>query len=478
MLRQRARALAGALIAADLLLTAVSLGAAYLLRNHVLRALWPGAFAGPLYPFSRYLLLLALVVPVFALCLVAVGFYSSRRTLPLWEELWAAAKAVFFGTATVALLVYALRLTYVSRPFLFLFALVDFALLATEKLLIRSTAQSARARGLNFRTVVVAGTGPRAVAMAQFLEAHPHWGFRVLGYLDDHAGGEITRDGRWKNLGEIGELGELLAREIVDEVIFAIEKGRLEEFEDAMLAAERHGVRSHVALDLFPHVIARPVLEELDGVPLLTFTTVPTNPVLLAGKRAIDLGLSLALLVVTLPIQLLAAAAIKLTTPGPVLFRQTRCGLNARPFTLLKFRTMIAGAEERLSEVSHLNEMSGPVFKSARDPRLTAAGKVLRRFSIDELPQLWNVLKGDMSLVGPRPPLPEEVLRYEPWQRRRLSMKPGLTCLWQISGRNEIPDFDRWMALDLKYIDTWTPFLDLKILMLTVPIVLTGRGAR
>jgi len=161
-----------------------------------------------------------------------------------------------------------------------------------------------------------------------------------------------------------------------------------------------------------------------------------------------------------------------------VLFRQKRCGLNGRPFTLLKFRTMVAGAEERLSELSHLNEMSGPVFKIARDPRLTPAGKLLRRFSIDELPQLWNVLKGDMSLVGPRPPLPEEVARYEPWQRRRLSMKPGLTCLWQISGRNEIPDFDRWMALDLKYIDTWTPFLDLKILMLTVPIVLTGRGAR
>jgi exopolysaccharide biosynthesis polyprenyl glycosylphosphotransferase len=478
MLRQRARALAGGLIAADLLLTAISLAAAYALRNRALRALWPEAFAGPLYPVSKYFLLLALVLPVFALCLVAVGFYSSRRTLPLWEELWAAAKAVFFGTATLALLVYAFRLTYVSRPFLFLFAFIDFLLLSTEKLVIRSLAQSARARGLNFRAVVVVGTGTRAVAMAEFLEAHPHWGFRVLGYLDDGGGGAIARDGRWRKIGELADLEAVLAKEIVDEVIFAIERGRLEKFEEAMLAAERHGVRSHVALDLFPHVIARPVLEELDGVPLLTFTTVPTNPVLLAGKRALDLGLSVVLLLITLPLQLLAAAAIKATSRGPVLFRQTRCGLNGRPFTLVKFRTMIAGAQERLAEVSHLNEMSGPVFKSARDPRLTVAGKVLRRFSIDELPQLWNVLKGDMSLVGPRPPIPQEVARYEPWQRRRLSMKPGLTCLWQISGRNESPDFDRWMALDLKYIDTWTPFLDLKILMLTVPIVLTGRGAR
>jgi exopolysaccharide biosynthesis polyprenyl glycosylphosphotransferase len=339
-------------------------------------------------------------------------------------------------------------------------------------------AQSARARGYNFRTVVLTGTGPRALALAQFLEAHPHWGFRVIGYLDDGAGGAITRDGRWKKLGAVSDLAALLAREVIDEVIFIVERGKLEEFEEAMLVAEQHGVRSHVALDLFPHVIARPVLEELDGVPLLTFTTVPSNPVLLAGKRLIDVLISVVLIVATLPLQLLAAAAIKLTTRGPALFRQTRCGLNARPFRLVKFRTMIDGAEERLSEVSHLNEMSGPVFKSARDPRLTIVGKILRRFSIDELPQLWNVLRGDMSLVGPRPPLPEEVARYEAWQRRRLSMKPGLTCLWQISGRNEIPDFDRWMALDLKYIDTWTPLLDFKILMLTVPIVLTGKGAR
>jgi len=478
MLKQRARALAGSLILADLLLTTGSLVIAYVLRNHVLRALWPGAFAGALYPLSRYAVVLALALPVFGLCLVSVGFYSSRRTLPLWEDLWAAAKAVFLATATLALLVYAFRLTFVSRPFLFLFALVEFLLLASEKLAIRSMAQSARARGYNFRTVVLTGTGPRALALAQFLEAHPHWGFRVIGYLDDGAGGAITRDGRWKKLGAVSDLAALLAREVIDEVIFIVERGKLEEFEEAMLVAEQHGVRSHVALDLFPHVIARPVLEELDGVPLLTFTTVPSNPVLLAGKRLIDVLISVVLIVATLPLQLLAAAAIKLTTRGPALFRQTRCGLNARPFRLVKFRTMIDGAEERLSEVSHLNEMSGPVFKSARDPRLTVVGKILRRFSIDELPQLWNVLRGDMSLVGPRPPLPEEVTRYEAWQRRRLSMKPGLTCLWQISGRNEIPDFDRWMALDLKYIDTWTPLLDFKILMLTVPIVLTGKGAR
>ncbi len=478
MLKQRARALAGGLLFGDLALTAVSLLLAHALRGGLLRTIWPSVFRAPLYPLAHYLPLLAIILPVWTVCLFSVGFYRSRRTLPLWEEFWAAAKAVFFGTAILAMAVFAFRRVDVSRPFLFLFAVLDFSLLSAEKLALRALARKARERGFNFRTVVLAGTAAKAQSLGEFLENHPYWGFRVLGYLDDGSGGDTPMGGRWKKLGNLSDLGALLAREIVDEVIFVVGRGRLEDFEGAMLAAERHGVRSHIALDLFPHVIARPVLEELDGVPLLTFTTVPSSPMLIAVKRIFDLGFGALLFLATLPIQIAAAAAIFVSTRGDVLFRQTRCGLNGRPFRLLKFRTMIAGAEEKLSEISHLNEMSGPVFKATNDPRLTAVGKFLRRFSIDELPQLWNVLMGDMSLVGPRPPLPEEVLHYEPWQRRRLSMKPGLTCLWQISGRNEIPDFDRWMSLDLKYIDTWTPMLDFKILMMTVPIVLSGRGAR
>ncbi|MGH9399317.1 MAG: sugar transferase, partial [Thermoanaerobaculia bacterium] len=390
---------------------------------------------------------------------------------------WAAMRVAFGGTATVALLIYGLRLEFVSRWFLVVFAGVNFAILASEKVALRLVSRAVRSRGFNFRTVLLVGTGRKAAHLGEFLEAHPYWGFRVLGYLDDDNGGEIRRANRWECLGKITDLETVLMREVVDELIFVIEKGRLGEYEQALVVAERHGVRAHVSLDIFPHVFARPVLEEMDGVPLLTFTTTPTNPVQLVVKRAVDLAISGALFTLTLPIQLFAAAAIKLSSPGPVFFRQVRCGLNGRHFTLVKFRTMEAGAEERLSEISHLNEMSGPVFKVSRDPRLTSVGRILRRLSIDELPQLGRVILGDMSLVGPRPPLPEEVARYEPWQRRRLSMKPGLTCLWQISGRSEV-DFDRWMELDLKYIDTWSPMLDVKILLKTVPAVLSGRGAR
>lgn len=477
MLKQKARAIALGVLSGDLALTAMSLPVAYMLRHGVLPALLPTVFLSPLHPIEEYLLLLVLILPLWGLLLSAAGFYRSHRTLPLGEEIWAATKVAFGGTAMLSLLVYGLRLEFVSRWFLVVFGIVNFIFLATEKVALRLLSRWVRVRGFNFRTVLLIGTGQKAAQLADFLEAHPYWGFRVIGYLDDDNGGEIRRANRWPSLGRITDLETVLMRDVVDELIFVIEKGKLGESEQALLVAERHGVRAHVSLDIFPHVLARPVLEELDGIPLLSFTTTPSNPFQLVVKRAIDLTLSLLLFLLTLPIQLLAALAIRLSSTGPIFFRQTRCGLNGRHFRLLKFRTMYAGAEERLHEISHLNEMSGPVFKASKDPRSTPIGRLLRRLSIDELPQLWNVIRGDMSLVGPRPPLPDEVSRYQPWQHRRLSMKPGITCLWQVSGRNEL-DFDRWMALDLKYIDTWSPMLDLKILLKTVPAVLSGRGAR
>jgi exopolysaccharide biosynthesis polyprenyl glycosylphosphotransferase len=477
MLKQKARVVALGVWAGDLALTALSLPIAYALREAVLPIVMPAFFPSRMAPFEQYAFLLVLILPLWALMLFRAGFYRSHRTLPLGEEIWSAMKVSFGGTALLALIIYGLRLDFVSRLFLLVFAAVNFAALATEKVALRLLSRWVRTRGYNFRTVVLVGTGQKAAQLADFLEAHPHWGFRVLGYLDDDNGGEIRRTNRWVCLGKITDLESLLIREVVDELIFVIEKGKLAEYEQALKTAERHGVRAHLSMDIFPHVLARPVIEELDGVPLLSFTTTPTNPVQLVVKRALDLIVSLVLFLATLPVQLLAALAIRISSKGPVFFSQVRCGLNGRHFTLVKFRTMYAGAEERLSEISHLNEMSPPVFKAAKDPRLTPVGRILRRLSIDELPQLLNVIRGDMSLVGPRPPLPEEVARYAPWQHRRLSMKPGLTCLWQVSGRNEV-DFERWMALDLKYIDSWSPMLDLKILLKTVPAVLSGRGAR
>jgi exopolysaccharide biosynthesis polyprenyl glycosylphosphotransferase len=271
-------------------------------------------------------------------------------------------------------------------------------------------------------------------------------------------------------------LPQLLEREIVDEVIFAISQEELKSMEDLFLLCEERGITARLAVKIFPHVLAKTHLEELDGLPLLTFTTTPKNELLLLLRRIFDFLGSIFLLAILSPVFLLTTLLTRLDSPGPAIYQQIRCGVNGRKFTLYKFRSMFHGAEERQETLAAYNLMNGPVFKMRNDPRVTRVGRFLRKTSLDELPQLINVLQGDMNFVGPRPPLPEEVEKYESWQRRRLSMKPGITGLWQVSGRNQI-DFDQWMKLDLEYIDNWSLWLDVKILLKTIPVVLSGKGA-
>jgi len=314
------------------------------------------------------------------------------------------------------------------------------------------------------------------VALADSIRDHRYWGFKILGFVAHPRAEKRALPSRYELLGTIDDILQIVEDNAVDDVLFCVNRRDLDRMEDLFLALHEQGIRTRFALNLFPHTKAQARFEELDGVPLLTFSTAPERPVPMAFKRLVDVSMSTVLLVLALPVVTAIALIIKMSDRGGVLYRQTRCGLNGRRFTLYKFRTMVEGAEERKRELLHLNEMDGPVFKLKRDPRVTWFGRILRRFSLDELPQLWNVLRGDMSLVGPRPPIPDEVARYQRWQRRRLSMKPGLTCLWQVSGRNQI-DFDRWMELDLEYIDSWSPWLDVKILFKTLPAVLSGRGA-
>jgi len=312
------------------------------------------------------------------------------------------------------------------------------------------------------------------------IHEHKYWGYKLIGFVSD---GHRLPNGwaRYRVFGSVPDLKHILEEsgqfsEPLDEIVFAVTRKKLDEMKQIFLLCEELGIRARVAMNFFQNRVARIEIEELEGIPFLTFTTTPSNESQLAFKRLLDIAVSAGLLVFAAQVIFLAALLIKMTSPGSVLFKQKRVGLNGRRFTLYKFRTMIEDAHARRDEVTHLNEMSGPVFKSKADPRVTPIGRVLRKFSLDEIPQLWNVLKGDMSLVGPRPPIPEEVASYHRWHRRRLSMKPGLTCLWQISGRNDI-DFDRWMQMDLQYIDNWSPSLDLKILLRTIPAVISGRGA-
>lgn len=482
MLKQQARLIAALVFGADLALVAVAFLIAHGLRSRGLEPLGLGLDRPGLYPLETYLPLLPLALALWGLLLLRSGSYRSHRRVPLLEEASTVVKISATATALFALAVWALRLDErllgsdrISRGWIALFAVLATLLLLAEKLALRVTARRVRARGLNFRTVLIVGTGGTARAIAEAFEQHRWWGYRVLGFVTLEGADEGV-PGLRPVLGRDADLPQILAGNVVDEVVFAVPPRDLARFEDLFLALQDQGVMVRLALDILPHTQTRVGLEEVDGLPLVTLSSAPTGPFQLALKRAMDVMLSAVLLLIALPVLLVVWIAIRLGEGGAVLFRQRRCGLNGRVFTLYKFRTMVEGAEERLEEVAHLNEMNGPVFKSSRDPRITWLGRWLRRFSLDELPQLWNVLKGDMSLVGPRPPIPEEVARYERWQRRRLAMKPGLTCLWQIRGRNEI-DFEEWMRLDLEYIDNWSPWLDLKILLRTVPVVLSGRGA-
>lgn len=483
MLKQQARLIATGVYLLDLALVSLAFFLAHLLRDELLPAIGFGGFEKGLYPVERYLPLLPLALAIWSVLLWSSGRYRSHRTVPVRDEAVAILRVAATSAVLFALAVWGLRLDErllgddrISRVWIVLFALLAGILVLAEKIALRATSRHVRARGFNFRTVLLVGTNPAARAIAESIRGHRYWGYRVLGFVAGREEAAHPAPEAQPLLGSVAELPEILADNVVDEVIFSVSRRELDQFEDLFLALQEQGILTRFALNFFPHTQARVELEELDGVPLVTFSTSPTGATKLALKRLVDVSISTLVLVIAAPVVVAVALAIRVTSGGAVLFRQTRCGLNGRQFTLYKFRSMVEDAHERRHEVAHLNEMNGPVFKARNDPRVTALGRLLRKFSLDELPQLWNVLKGDMSLVGPRPPIPEEVANYQRWQRRRLAMKPGLTCLWQISGRNEV-DFDRWIQLDLQYIDSWSLWLDLKILAKTVPVVLSGRGA-
>ncbi|MGZ8867711.1 MAG: sugar transferase [Thermoanaerobaculia bacterium] len=478
MLKQQARLIARVVYFLDLALTSAAFFAAFFIRDLLLPQIAPDRFPNGLFPLREYLRVYPLVLIIWSILLFTYHSYHSHRTISLVKEALTILRVVLVGNAILATFAYLWPLPFLSRTWFILFAVLSALLLLAEKIMVRVLARYVRSKGLNYRTILIVGTGRRALEIAGMIRNHKYWGYKLLGFVSDghHLSNGWASYRVWGTVPDLKKILESTKTEPIDEIVFAVTRKKLDEMKQIFLMCEELGIRTRVAMNIFQNRVARLEVEELEGVPFLTFTTTPSNETHLAMKRLLDVSVSMLILALSLPIILIAAIAIRLSSPGSVLFKQERLGLNGRIFTLYKFRTMIEDAHQRREEVSHLNEMNGPVFKSKADPRITRVGRFLRKFSLDELPQLWNVLKGDMSLVGPRPPIPEEVEAYHRWHRRRLSMKPGLTCLWQVSGRNNV-DFDRWMELDLQYIDNWSPALDLKILLRTIPAVLLGKGA-
>jgi exopolysaccharide biosynthesis polyprenyl glycosylphosphotransferase len=324
---------------------------------------------------------------------------------------------------------------------------------------------------------LIVGCGARAHEMATLIEESRGMGLRLVGFVDPNSEGSKLSDrfGRY-DIFPLTAVQRVLEDRVIDEVVFAVGMQELARLEPVMAHCANVGIKTRVQLEFLPSPYSRIYLENFRDVPLLSLSIAPESELLLFLKRMVDVVVAVFSLVLLSPLLLAIATAIRITSPGDVLFRQTRSGLGGRQFTLYKFRSMVNNAEQLRAELHQLNELDGPVFKMSDDPRITPIGRILRRFSLDELPQLWNILRGDMSFVGPRPAIPHEVEKYEPWQRRRLRMRPGLTCIWVLEGRSHV-DFHRWIQLDLAYIDNWSLWLDCKIFFRTIPIVITGKGA-
>ena len=419
-------------------------------------------------------LLIGLLLGLWHQTLNVRGLYLLTRLHVVREELREMALAVFWCAVALLLVAQLGRWPTITLWTTGQFGLLGFGLICGFRLAQQYALRWFRRRGHNTKTLLLVGSGPRAQQFVARLLERPDLGYRLIGYVDSQPGmlSDIPR------LGDLESLSQLIAAEVIDEVVIALPiKSHYEQMETIIALLEEQGIAVHLVSDLFPRRLAWCQPARLQGMTFISLTSTPVSGWRTELKRIFDLAAATLLLVLLLPVFIMVAMAIRLDSPGPVFFIQTRMGWNKRRFQLFKFRTMVIDAEARLREIEHLNEKEGPIFKIRNDPRITRVGRWLRRTSVDELPQLINVLLGDMSLVGPRPLSLRDALGLDAaWQKRRFSVKPGITCLWQVSGRSNL-SFREWMLLDLEYIDHWSLGLDFRILLRTIPAVLSGRGA-
>lgn len=406
------------------------------------------------------------------------GIYRSHRLSRFADELKEIGRAVFLASLMLLMVAQIGRWQTITLWTAVCVGLIGLVLIVAMRISLRLNLRRLRLHGHNIKTVLIVGGGPRARWFANEIRQRVDLGYRIIGYVDD----ETNFNGHGlkgvPRLGEVADLPRIIAYDVIDEVFVALPiKSQYSQIEMAINLLEEQGIMVHLFSDHFPHRLARSHPSEFEGTPLLSLHSAPPATWRTEIKRMMDIVVAASLLLLSAPLLALVALAIKLDSQGPVFFIQSRVGFNKRRFRMMKFRTMCVDAEARMEQIEHLNEKTGPIFKISNDPRTTRIGKWLRRMSIDELPQLINVLLGDMSIVGPRPLSVRDAMRMEvAWQKRRFSVKPGLTCLWQVSGRSNL-SFEQWMELDLEYIDRWSLGLDGVILLRTIPAILLARGA-
>ncbi len=473
MFRRHLRLTSRVILLCDLFTTFVSFLLTFPLRSLLIK----------IYPFGGELLLtnyLKLLLPILGIWTILFQFQQSAVSLRYTSfpnEIRRVVRIVVWGEILLLMLLYSLHAYDISRTFLWLFGIVNILFLLFEKYILLLILEHYRDRGINRRKVLIISDGDGSKRLVDYIQTYSDWGLDIVGFLDAN-GHEVGSDFHGsKIIGRLHDLPRVLHSTFIEEVIFALPLGKLEGARELLQLCETEGVQTRIVSDFYSGLKAYTEVETVHGLPIITYSSTPKKEWELFFKRITDLLISGIGLILLSPLFLIIAIAIKLTSPGPIFYRWNVVGLNKKRFTSYKFRTMVINADELKAKLMAQNEMNGVVFKIKNDPRITKVGRILRKFSLDELPQLFSVFKGDMSLVGPRPPLATEMPAFKNWHRRKLAVKPGITCLWQCSGRNQIKNFDDWVKMDLQYIDEWSLWLDFKILMRTIPAVLTGRGA-
>jgi exopolysaccharide biosynthesis polyprenyl glycosylphosphotransferase len=463
----------------DLCLTVGVFILAYYIRTNL-----PTEYFRPLKPTSDYKVVVFMIIIIWYIVFERFHLYSLYNKHNLTLTFFQVVKAVSTGMLLMILGLYIFRITTMSRLIIGFFYILNISVIYLSKSLVYRILDRLQQIEFNIRKVLIIGSKKRAQDVIYSIYKSRHAGVFILGCLEINPadiGKKVSND--IEVIGTINNIEKIILRNVVDELIFAMPLRNIENIDSYISLAEVMGISVRVIPDFqIHHLMKQPgmgvlKMEEFNGILTLSLHTTPANYGRLFIKSAIDIIFAAACLIIFLPLFCVISIAIKCSSPGPVLFKQERCGLNGRRFELYKFRTMLVNAEDQKNKIETMNEAEDPVFKIKNDPRIIPfIGKFLRKNSLDELPQLINVLKGEMSLVGPRPPLPEEVFGYKLWQRRRLSMKPGMTCLWQVKQTRYEISFQEWINMDLKYIDNWSILLDFKILLATLKTIVIGGG--
>ncbi|MBX6421988.1 sugar transferase [Thermosulfurimonas sp. F29] len=465
MFQQQARVINNFLMFLDAVCILLAGYVAYLLRRYLSGGKW--TIDGELFVYS-----VSLVIFINNYTMGRIGLYGDRKFQNYLQLIWAVFKAVFVDFLFLSSFIFIFKKTNYSRGFFLLFASLSFFFMILERITVQIYLRHFARRRLHARNLLLVGDRQRGRIVAEALEQQLSWGHKIIG--------RVLLNGRDTSpdvVGSLKDLPQILRRYPVDEVIFAIGGDKGIDLPYYLDICRKMGVDARILPALWSPESPHLGVESIQGIPFLTLRVTGLNATGLLYKRILDIIGGLVGTFIFLLMYPFVAIAIKLDSPGPVLFKQKRVGQNGRIFTLYKFRTMYVDAEKRKRELMARNVMKGPMFKLEDDPRITRVGRFLRRTSLDEFPQFWNVLKGEMSLVGTRPPLPEEVEKYDLWHWRRISIKPGITGLWQISGRNKITDFEKVVELDCRYLENWCFLDDLKILLKTIVVVLQRKGA-